>query len=563
MKKLSLLTVFLAVFFVLTINSADAQWWENVSATNLTPCYDIQGQTTPVNVDGVPNSGVMNFDAPPSELSGQYAACVRMSDADPAVAVPTHLEGWVWNDNLGWISLYCNNGKNLGADCGNEDYQVDFQVEKTNPSLPANEFSRVRLSGYAWGDNVGYISFDSIHHELELIPNGPNKGEVVSSASYPAGAHTWAQSVGWFNWEGVMMPWFMTPEPVPLELCSSIDLVDGTCDCNWADPANLAPIQCAEFSDFVPHADNMENWSLNTEFVVSGITLNSSDLVQDCDPSPISIYTENTTGSETYSYCIRMGFNDSVSLDQTTDASQGGLGGSSAVTKPNNLEPAHPFSFEITSNAPTSDYNVSELGDADAEFSNENFVYSDNLSGYDKDAATNGRNNILNLDSFQVRLFRYSPDGAIEGGCVLGSFNGTTAECGFSTIVANRNLPFKPVVELEDLYQVDGSDQLDFISMARDDSSEINYSVVKNTSAGENDVNIKSVEFKLGVEGDLPDGYTAFGRPELNGDGDEVIVESIPSVSNVNSDNWLLKLAVDEENVKSGPVSANFYLYSI
>ncbi|MCK5022084.1 MAG: hypothetical protein KAR54_02450 [Candidatus Pacebacteria bacterium] len=55
-----------------------------------------------------------------------------------------NLSGYAWSDNIGWISFNSNNGD----DSGNIDYGVNID----NYGL---------FSGYAWSDNIGWISFES------------------------------------------------------------------------------------------------------------------------------------------------------------------------------------------------------------------------------------------------------------------------------------------------------------------------------------------------------------------------------------------------------------------
>jgi len=51
--------------------------------------------------------------------------------------------GWIWNENIGWISMSCVNQ----GTCGDTDYGVKIDASTKN------------FSGYAWSPNVGWISF--------------------------------------------------------------------------------------------------------------------------------------------------------------------------------------------------------------------------------------------------------------------------------------------------------------------------------------------------------------------------------------------------------------------
>jgi len=191
------------------------------------PCYDITGSSTPLNVDSVPNGGAMNFDD--AGVSPAYQACVRMNAGGTA---PDHLEGWVWDDNLGWVSLYCPGGAgatNLDIACGSIAYKVSFTTTGTGPDVTS-----VKLSGYAWGDNVGYISFNSAYHQLAPIASGGSKGLVDTSMGVAA-YHVYADAVGWLDMRGVHMYWYDTDPPMTdqgvlgyTSICSGKDLITYT-----------------------------------------------------------------------------------------------------------------------------------------------------------------------------------------------------------------------------------------------------------------------------------------------------------------------------------------------
>lgn len=55
------------------------------------------------------------------------------------------LSGWAWSDNIGWISFNCDNT----SSCGTVDYSVIVDQATGH------------LSGYAWSSNIGWISFNS------------------------------------------------------------------------------------------------------------------------------------------------------------------------------------------------------------------------------------------------------------------------------------------------------------------------------------------------------------------------------------------------------------------
>ncbi len=191
------------------------------------PCYDVTGSSQPLLVGGVNNSGILDFDD--AGVPGQYQACVRV-DKYGVDAKPVRLEGWVWNDNLGWISLYCPGGagaKNLDIPCGGLPYEIDFAT--TGPDGNGN-FATVDMDGYAWGDNIGWISFKSAFHRMSPVPANPNRG-LVSPGLSAAARDAWADTIGWMDFGGVWFHWDDTDPPVVdpniikyIDICSVRDI---------------------------------------------------------------------------------------------------------------------------------------------------------------------------------------------------------------------------------------------------------------------------------------------------------------------------------------------------
>ena len=62
------------------------------------------------------------------------------------------LSGYAWSDNIGWISFNCQEGGPGGSDiCGTSDYKVSLLA----PSVCVFH----NVSGYGWSKNIGWISF--------------------------------------------------------------------------------------------------------------------------------------------------------------------------------------------------------------------------------------------------------------------------------------------------------------------------------------------------------------------------------------------------------------------
>lgn len=198
------------------------------SIGNGTTCYDVRGMgkgiaVTPGNVN---NSGVIDFEgAVPAQ---QYALCVQ--DPNDDGVAPFYLAGWAWDNNLGYISFYCQGGMNRGAPCGGVNYD----------GSDAENYGGVRIDadgsfhGYAWGDNVGWISFDNTPYaklRLEVndescqgyvygytVPTAPGTGTPMNCNVTPRHGssvtdgnkwtYVWADSVGWIDLDSTLFPWY-------------------------------------------------------------------------------------------------------------------------------------------------------------------------------------------------------------------------------------------------------------------------------------------------------------------------------------------------------------------
>lgn len=93
-----------------------------------------------------------------------------------------NMSGYAWSDNIGWISFNC-----LDEDtCGTVNYGVN--IESNND-----------LSGYAWSDNIGWISFNE--SDLVSCPKGACKAKILNNITLEG----WAKALsangnGWDGW---------------------------------------------------------------------------------------------------------------------------------------------------------------------------------------------------------------------------------------------------------------------------------------------------------------------------------------------------------------------------
>jgi len=109
--------------------------------------------------------------------------------------VEDNVSGWAWSENIGWISFNCINE----STCGTIDYGVGI-----------NDTTGVFL-GYAWSENIGWIKFDPAGPYPSQKKNGAevnlDTGEISGWARACAGAEnpdctggTNPESGGWDGW---------------------------------------------------------------------------------------------------------------------------------------------------------------------------------------------------------------------------------------------------------------------------------------------------------------------------------------------------------------------------
>lgn len=92
-------------------------------------------------------------------LLGGFLLLINFNDSnieETKAASSDNVYGWAWSDNIGWISFNCYNDYNgingmgdvMEDRCAGHDYGVN--IDSVSGAL----------SGYAWSDNIGWISFN-------------------------------------------------------------------------------------------------------------------------------------------------------------------------------------------------------------------------------------------------------------------------------------------------------------------------------------------------------------------------------------------------------------------
>ena len=103
-----------------------------------------------------------------------------LKDRNFAFADAVSLSGYIWSDNIGWISLSCSNT----SSCGTVNYGLSIETNS-------------KLSGYAWSDNIGWITANE--SELSGCPQTPCMAKINGTA-----LNGWLRALsyggGWDGW---------------------------------------------------------------------------------------------------------------------------------------------------------------------------------------------------------------------------------------------------------------------------------------------------------------------------------------------------------------------------
>lgn len=86
------------------------------------------------------------------------------------------LTGYLWGENIGWVSLNCSNTSSCGT--------IDFKVENNGTGT---------LSGYAWGENIGWINFGPFDY---VDSEG---GVFIVSGEFTG--YAWGETIGWIQFD--------------------------------------------------------------------------------------------------------------------------------------------------------------------------------------------------------------------------------------------------------------------------------------------------------------------------------------------------------------------------
>ncbi|TVQ95314.1 MAG: hypothetical protein EA399_18340, partial [Desulfovibrionales bacterium] len=112
------------------------------------------------------NTGWQNWHSPPH---GQVAVYT------------SHLEGYVWAENIGWIRLGTHTGGGTHTYANTDE--TNYGVNRTGN----------QLSGFAWGENIGWINFG---------PSAHHTGVQIDPATGDFSGYAWGENIGWVSFAG-------------------------------------------------------------------------------------------------------------------------------------------------------------------------------------------------------------------------------------------------------------------------------------------------------------------------------------------------------------------------
>jgi hypothetical protein len=88
----------------------------------------------------------------------------------------SHLSGYVWAENIGYIKLgHANGGPYLNTTAANWGVNRDVNGN---------------LSGFGWSENAGWINFNPSHHQV-----------VINSVTDTFSGYAWSENIGWIHFE--------------------------------------------------------------------------------------------------------------------------------------------------------------------------------------------------------------------------------------------------------------------------------------------------------------------------------------------------------------------------
>lgn len=129
-----------------------------------------------------------NIDPDNSDRQFSYSENVGWFNADPATITnagidvdDTAISGYIWAENIGWISLSCENTET----CNTVDYRV------------VNDGAG-NLYGYGWSENTGWINFSCTTNNTCA---NVKYGISIDPATGDFSGRAWGENIGWISFD--------------------------------------------------------------------------------------------------------------------------------------------------------------------------------------------------------------------------------------------------------------------------------------------------------------------------------------------------------------------------
>lgn len=153
---LGIITIASATTNINSASSLQVAWNEGIGWLNLYETNTVEVTGSLIRGYASSSVGDISFDcstSPAGDICGSsnYSVCngTYSSSTETCTADATgNLSGFAWNDTIGWISFNCYNHGN----CSESSYSVTVNTGTGD------------FTGYAWNDTVGWISFNCINH---------------------------------------------------------------------------------------------------------------------------------------------------------------------------------------------------------------------------------------------------------------------------------------------------------------------------------------------------------------------------------------------------------------
>ncbi len=145
-----------------------------------------------------------------------------------------NVSGYAWSENIGWISFNCTNTNS----CGASNYGVNINQTTGN------------LTGYAWSENIGWIYFAP----LGPYPEAPNYSAKLDLATnkFSGWARALSYGGGWDGW--IKMAGTATngsPYEVTRNICNIEGFAWGSEVVGWIKFYNVTTTFCANQAPYV------------------------------------------------------------------------------------------------------------------------------------------------------------------------------------------------------------------------------------------------------------------------------------------------------------------------